>query len=152
MAVAGSGSCERLVGDDYPGTASLVCPGTMAQTRARSPGCVRTLLCAPTLHTHAAELCTGVLLSQALSSPAPPQFSPPPLPSLQPSRAAQSGLAPQQCLPQGAAELWALSPQPHPHGRHSSCWGAERGLSTCSLLHSKMWEKIGKPKEKKKKK
>lgn len=46
--------------------------------------------------------------------PSPTWLSPPPLPSPQPSTAAQSGLAPWQCPLQGAAELQAFTPEPQP--------------------------------------
>ena len=70
-----------------------------------------------TLHDQTSKL--TLVLSSPRHFPAQPSLSPalpisPAIFPAQPRRAAQPGLAPQQYLLQGAAELWALPPQPQP--------------------------------------
>ena len=118
-----------VVREICPGTASLGCPGKTAQA-----GPLSSAPLVPCFLHHDAWLCTVSTLPSLctltqLSSPwvfssarhFPAQPSPSPaLPSspafcpAQPSPAAQSALAPPHCPPQGAAELWALPPQPQP--------------------------------------
>lgn len=90
-----------------PGPALLV-----LQVSARRPGCMRTLLCAPTLqHSHSSAVHWHFpLLGTFQLSPSPALSTSSALSSAHPSTAAQPRLAPWQCWPQGAAVLWALTP------------------------------------------
>ena len=118
-----------VVIENCRGTASLGCPGNTAQT-----GPLSSAPLVPCFLHHDAWLCTVSTLPSLctltqLSSPrvfsSPRHFPAQPSPSpdlpislaffpAQPSSAAQSALAPWQCPPHGAAELWALPPQPQP--------------------------------------
>lgn len=79
----------------------------------------------PASCTCMSQFCTSHPLECVLTAqPTVVVFSP-----AQPSRTAQSGLAPQQCPAEGAAELWALTPQPQTLQRAQNLLGSEMVLS-----------------------